>query len=177
MIWCFFFIRYLLIENAFAGPNLSGTYQLQTPISELEKEKKTALERTVQSADWLYQIPISMRLKDKPHICETYVFAATETHFYVTCDSLETQIVPTSGNKEKIKRNINGKPEEIEVQFHSKENQYIAYEIYSGGGSMYIDIRKSDNQSNTSEKLTVSKSITSSYFMEPYTVKMTYLKK
>ena len=173
MIWCFFFIRYLLIENAFAGPNLSGTYQLQTPISELEKEKKTALERTVQSADWLYQIPISMRLKDKPHICETYVFVATETHFYVTCDSLETLIVPTSGNKEKIKRNINGKSEEIEVQFHSKENEYIAYEIFSGSGSMYIDIRQSENQS----ALTVSKSITSSYFIEPYRVKMTYLKR
>ena len=42
---------------------------------------------------------------------------------------------------------------------------------------MYIDIQKSDKQSNASGKLIVSKSITSSYFMEPYTVKMTYLKK
>ena len=36
-----------------------------------------------------------------------------------------------------------------------------------------IDIQKSDNQS----KLMVSKSIISSYFVEPYQVKMTYLKK
>ena len=173
MMWCFFCIFYVLIEDVFAGPDILGTYQLQTPKSELEKEKKTALERTVKSADWLYQIPISMRLKDKPHICETYVFEATETQFFVTCDSLETLIVPTSGNKEKIKRKINGKSEEIEVQFHSKENQYIAYEIFSGGGSMYIDILLSENKS----KLTVSKSIRSSYFIEPYRVKMTYLKK
>ena len=103
---------------------------MQTPMSELEKEKKTALERTVQSADWFYQIPISMRLKDKPHICETYVFEATETHFHVTCDSLQTLSVPISGKKEKIQRVINGKTEEIEVQFHSKESEYIAYEIF-----------------------------------------------
>ena len=119
MIWCFFYICYLLIEDVFAGLDLSGTYQLQTPMTELEKGKKTALERTVQSADWVYQIPISMRLKDKPHICETYVFEATETHFHVTCDSLQTLSVPISGKKEKVQRVINGKTEEIELQFHS----------------------------------------------------------
>ena len=177
MIWCFFCICNFLIEDVFASPALSGTYQLQTPMTELEKEKKTALERTVQSADWVYQIPISIRLKDKPHICETYVFEATETHFHVTCDSLQTLSVPISGKKEKVQRVINGKTEEIELQFHSKESEYIAYEIFSGGGSMYIDIRQSDKQSNASGKLIVSKSITSSYFMEPYTVKMIYLKK
>jgi hypothetical protein len=85
----------------------------------------------------------------------------------ITCDSLETLVIPMSGKREQVKRILNGEMNEIDVRFYEQEN--LAYEIFSGGGSMYIEIRVLDQK-----KLTVSKSIKSSYFTEPYVVEMTY---
>ena len=120
----FFLYVIFFIEDVFAGPNLSGTYQLQTPMSELEKEKKTALERTVQSADWLYQISISMRLKDKPHICETYVLKQGKHIFTSPCDSLETLIVPISETKKNKKEISMGKQKKLKFNFIVKKRIY-----------------------------------------------------
>ena len=162
-----------LIHAVFAQTDVSGTYILQTPMTEIETKKKNALEKTVQSADWLYQIPLQIRLKDKPHICSTYVFETKESFFYVTCDNLEPLKIPMSGQKERIQRNINGQIDEIEVLFYHNKN--IAYEIFSGQGSMYIEIRPDSNSTSQPPNITVSKAIQSSYFMVPYVVEMTYI--
>ena len=164
-----FFIS--LVHSVFAGTDISGTYVLQTPMSEIETQKKNALEKTVQSADWLYQIPLQMRLKDKPNICQRYIFEMEDSFFYVTCDALNTLKIPMSGKKEHLQRTIDGQVDEITVVFYQKE--YIAYEIFSGQGSMYIEIHPSD--SNVPKKITVSKTIKSSYFKVPYVVDMTYM--
>ena len=163
-----------LILSVFAQTDVSGTYILQTPMTEIETQKKNALEKTVQSADWLYQIPLQMRLKDKPHICSTYVFEKKDSFFYVTCDNLDPLKIPMSGKKERIQRNINGQIDEIEVLFYHNKN--MAYEIFSGQGSMYIEIRPADSDSTSQpQTITVSKAIKSSYFMVPYVVEMNYV--
>ena len=164
-----------LIHSVFATTDIFDTYVLQTSMKELEIQKKVALEKTIKSADWLYQFPLQMRLKDKPHICSTYVFETKDSFFRVTCDSLEPLTIPTSGKREKVQRKINGQIDEIEVIFYN--NEYVAYEIFSGQGSMYIEIHTDDSSSSqTSTKtLTVSKAIKSSHFSVPYVVEMTYV--
>lgn len=143
-----------------------GEYICVQSTEDLERRKQQALEKTLQSMNFLMRSMAESRLTGKPYMCRTYIIEPTENILRVTCDDKPVIEIRLDGTK---------------TEYSTKEGSYASiakvderqifqtFDAGKGGFSVtYI---------RTEKGFDVVKSIFSSYLKESLTVRASYIRK
>ena len=155
----------IMLKAALASPAvMNGNYILDEPLSAAQKRRSIALEKTLNSANFIVRAMASSRLENKPNICESYVFHQSNNKLEVTCDQQPNITVMLDGSPSRYP-----KPDGSFLEVIAKvDGDSITQEFAGSAGALTV------SWIFRGEQILVRKQLSSSYFTVPLVLELPY---
>jgi hypothetical protein len=161
----FYALGWLLTSPSWAFSIEEGSYVCVQSATEMKNRKKSALQKTLKSTNFLIRGMAESRLKDKPYMCTAYRFEHLPSVLRVTCDDRPVIDIHLEGKPTHYPTPKGGFSSVAQVD---KYNIIQRFDAENGGFSVtYV---------RTEQGFDVVKSIYSSYLGVPLEVRASYVR-